>query len=275
LLSAALSGVRLWYGGHLTSLKKKIRSIANKFGYDIVPFTPRRMGKDFLSDARWFLRDERPLIFDVGANVGQSIERFRGSFPDATIHAFEPSPSTFASLKANTTGISNIRLWNCALGASSGSMAFLENSISDMSSFRPIGPSGWGKVTRQTPVEVRTIDQVCSEENIERIDILKSDTQGFELEVLKGAEATIRSNRIGLVYVEVIFSEMYENQPTLTELYDFLVSRGFLLVTFYEFQYQRQLASWTDALFVHQSFLNAEDRKLKSTGIWSSSCSST
>ena len=63
-------------------------------------------------------------------------------------------------------------------------MTFLENSNPDMSSFLPLSEFGWGKVTKETPVEVKTIDQAfILDQNIEQVDILKSDTQGFDFEV--------------------------------------------------------------------------------------------
>ena len=129
------------------------------------------------------------------------------------------------------------------------------NSSSDMSSFLPIGELAWGEVKKETRVMVRTVDQFCRNEGVERIDVLKSDTQGFDLEVFKGAEATIRANRIGLIYFEVIFSEMYRGLPPFTEVFRFLIERGYHLVSLYAFRYQKDLASWTDALFVHQSLL--------------------
>jgi len=136
-------------------------------------------------------------------------------------------------------------------------MTFFENSLSTMSSFLPLSEFGWGTLTKKTLVNVRTIDDFCKDEKIEKIDILKSDTQGFDLEVFKGAEKTIRANKIGLIYFEIIFSDMYKKLPSFAQLYDFLTSRDFLLVSFYEFHYQRQLASWTDALFVHKSYREA------------------
>ena len=200
-----------------------------------------------------FLHNNRPIVFDVGANVGQSIHRFRSRFPRCIIHSFEPSPTTFETLSQQASKLKDVHLWNYALGSVSGQMTFLENEHSDMSSFLPISEFGWGKVTKETLVEVKTIDQFCYDANIEQIDILKSDTQGFELEVFKGADRTMRANKIGLIYFEIIFSDQYKNLPSFAQIYDFLTSREFLLVSFYQFYYQKQLASWTDALFVHKS----------------------
>jgi FkbM family methyltransferase len=236
-------------------MKQTIRHIIRKFGYDIVRFNPGQIGKDPRDDMARFLHNDRPIIFDVGANVGQSIDSFRFKFPRCIVHSFEPSPTTFETLNQQASKFKDVHLWNCALGSVCGQMTFLENLHSDMSSFLPLGEFGWGKVMKETLVEVKTIDRFCDEESIEQIDILKSDTQGFELEVFRGAERTIRANRIGLIYFEIIFSDMYENLPSFAQIYDFLRSRDFLLVSFYQFYYQKQLASWTDALFIQKSYI--------------------
>jgi hypothetical protein len=137
-------------------------------------------------------------------------------------------------------------------------MTLLENTNSTMSSFLPLSKFGWGNIKQETIVEVKTVDQFCQEKNIERIDILKSDTQGFELEVFKGAEHTIKANKIGLICFEIIFSDMYKELPSFAQVCDFLESRDFLLVSFYKFSYQEDLASYTDALFINKSYVRID-----------------
>ena len=63
----------------------------------------------------------------------------------------------------------------------------------------------------------------------------------------------LRAGRIHLVFIEVIFSEMYRSLPSFAQIYQLLVSRGFLLVSFYRIYYREQLARETDALFVLDS----------------------
>lgn len=212
-------------------------------------------GKDPFSDMAHFVQTDRPVIFDVGANVGQTISRIRSWFPTCVIHSFEPGPATFRSLSQNASDLKDVSLWNCALGSTTGQATFLENSFSEMSSFLPLGNDGWGEVTKETSVDVNTVDQFCSDQGIEQIDVLKCDTQGFELEVFKGAKSTISANRIGLIYFEVTFSDIYENLPTFAEIYEFLANNDFRLVSLYDFHFENRLASWSDALFVHKSYL--------------------
>lgn len=255
-------------------MKQKIRSILRKLGFDIIRFNPKprlnsavdQTGRDPLNDMAGFLKSDAPVIFDVGANVGQSIRKFRTRFPDSKIHSYEPSPATFATLGQHTQGFENLRLWNHAIGSASGHLSFLENEHSDMSSFLPLSNFGWGSVVKESLVEVKTIDQFCAEQNIDRIDILKSDIQGYDFEVFKGAEQHMRAGKVGLIYFEIIFSDMYKNLPLFGEVCDFLLSKDFLLVSFYECFYQHRLASWTDALFVHKSSLQAHQLRGRATG---------
>jgi len=241
-------------------MKQIIKSVVRKLGYNIVklPFSSS-LGEDPLDDMAKYVHNDRPVVFDIGANVGQSIHRFRSQFPRCIINSFEPSPITFKILSQEASKLNDVRLWNCGIGSTSGQMIFLENSDSAMSSFLPLSELGWGKITKETSVEVTTIDQFCIDEHIEHIDILKSDTQGFELEVFKGAEGTIRANKIGMIYFEIIFSDMYKNLPSFAQIYEYLILHDFLLVSFYEFHYQMQLASWTDALFVHKSYIRGSN----------------
>lgn len=242
----------------------KIKRLAWKLGYDI---TKLKGPRDPLIDIQKCLHNDHPLIFDVGANEGQSIKEYRSKFPTCTIHSFEPSPTTFEKLKKYAIGFKDVHLRNCALGSSSGQMTFFENTETYMSSLLPLGKYGYGTIKQETLVKVETIDQFCQEKNIGRIDLLKVDTQGFELEVLKGAEHSFGTNKIGLVYLEVNFDEIYKNSPSFAELYRFLESRDFLLVSFYKFSYhlkydyqnENEFALSTNILFVHKSYLKKKN----------------
>jgi hypothetical protein len=120
-----------------------------------------------------------------------------------------------------------------------------------------LGERGWGSVIRQTRVPMQTIDQFCLDHGIGQVDILKSDTQGYDLEVLKGACQMFQNNAIKLVFSEVVFSKLYNEMAPFTELYDFLIARDFMLVSFYDIFYTKdRLASWTDGLFVHRSLVS-------------------
>jgi FkbM family methyltransferase len=145
-------------------------------------------------------------------------------------------------------------VYDFGLGAEVGTLEFLENVHSELSSFLEPGVECGGTIKRRQ-VKVRTIDDYCTENGINCIDILKSDTQGFDLQVIKGAKRLLMEKRIHLFYTEITFCEMYQNSPKLDEIYGFLADQGFSLVSFYKFYYQNGRAGWTDALFINPGFV--------------------
>jgi FkbM family methyltransferase len=237
-------------------IKSSIHHLFNQLGFDIVRHPPRRMGEDPFRDMQEFLQGvSRPLVFDVGANEGQSVDIFKRHFPASTIHSFEPSEDTYLKLRDRTSSIAGVSTWNCALGSAVGSKALHENTRPKMSSFLELGSGGWGKIQKTSVVDVTTIDQFCRDKGIDRIDVLKSDTQGYDLEVFKGAAEMMRRNKISLIFCELILCDkMYQGIPRFDETLGFLRDRGFSLVAFYKFHFQDKLGSWTDALLINKDF---------------------
>ena len=237
----------------MKAVKETIRSVASRLGYDVR--NAAGLGISPFEDMRRFVpAGKDPLILDIGANLGQSVGRFRKTFPTAIIHSFEPGPETFQKLSKNIATDERVSAWNCAVGASTGKQTFQENTNPDMSSFLSLSTTGWGEVNRQSLVEVTTVDAFLESNLVAQVDILKSDTQGYELEVFKGAEQALRANRIGLVYFEFIFSDMYKHLPGFDEVFRHLVDRNFSLVAIYDFHYQNRLASFADVVFVDRDY---------------------
>jgi FkbM family methyltransferase len=249
------------------NLKKQLRSLfRSATGYDIHKadtgyIIDRADGRDALADIKSLIHTtQTPVIFDVGANVGQTIADLLLAFPASTIHAFEPGGAAFQQLHQAYSKHQGIYLNNIALGASIRKQEFFENSTSLMSSFHRLGPDGWGRVAQTTEISISTIDAYCHERGIDCIDLLKSDTQGFDLEVLKGGERMLCEGRVHLVCLEITFSKMYENLPRMDHIYGFLADRGFDLVSFYQFHYRNGRIGWTDALFINGKSKDAARR---------------
>lgn len=236
------------------SLRKLLNPLLEPFGYQIFHGNPGSMGLDPFRDMRRLVESPHPVIFDVGANSGQTIRSLRQRFPVGEIHAFEPAETAFAELQANCGHLPEVQLNQSALGSEPGEYEFYEMDSSPMSSFLPLGRDGWSRVVRTVRTKVTTLDDYCSSHGIESIEVLKSDTQGYDLEVLRGARRMLEAGRVHLVYMEVNFAEIYESLPRLDEIFGFLADRGYALVSFYRFQFQHDRASWTDAMFVHPEY---------------------
>lgn len=235
----------------MRKLRGLVRAVARRLGYDV-----RRVwsGQEPFKDALDFLKGQpNPVVIDVGANIGQTANVVSKLMPQAIIHSFEPSPSTFAQLQRNCRTCTNVTTWNRGVGSCVGELPFIENTNSDMSSFLQPGVDCWGAVNKRTTVPVITLDAFVEEQAIPRVSLLKSDTQGFDFEVFKGASGLLADDRVGLIYFEFIFSSMYENLPKFHDVFQFLTERRFSLVGIYQQHRQRHCLSWADLLFVHQS----------------------
>jgi hypothetical protein len=85
------------------------------------------MGVNPFVDVAWSLKDRvAPVVFDVGANIGQTVQRIRRFLPSSFIHSFEPVPSSFEKLRTNTQGFTNLTVNHAAVGAKPGSIEIIE-----------------------------------------------------------------------------------------------------------------------------------------------------
>jgi FkbM family methyltransferase len=227
--------------------RTRLQQALRRSGYELRRFDG--LGVHPLADARRILEHGAPVVFDVGANTGQTITRIRHFMRGATVHSFEPSETAFAKLQERHGADPAVRLNRLALGAAHEERELFENVSSDMSSFLPLGEDGWGSVTGTTVVPVDTLDSYCERARVETIDLLKIDTQGFELEVLRGAARMLADGRIALVLAEVHFAAVYEGAPSFCDVQELLARDGFALVSIYDVHHVGHRAGWCDAMF--------------------------
>jgi FkbM family methyltransferase len=217
------------------SLRKRLQRFLSDRGFHIRRLGPNELGRDAFRDMHALAHTRTgAVIFDVGANVGQSVLAFRSRFHSPIIHAFEPSPTTFAQLKRNTADVPQLHLNNFALGSSSGEHALYESSDPALTSLLPTGKdSARAQITATTSVAIQSLDDYCSSAGVTHIDVLKCDAQGFDLEVLKGARDMLARHRIHLIYVELNFVESYSNAARFEEVFAFLKDHSLTPMSFY------------------------------------------
>jgi FkbM family methyltransferase len=180
------------------------------------------------------IKTPRPVIIDGGANLGHTSLQFLTLFPDARIFAFEANPEIVDELKRKMAAHPQVTVLPNAIGAENKNIPFnVTNDNGASSIFQPNetvlkyhGEKLHVKTVHEVPM-VR-IDSVISEPEI---DILKLDLQGFELEALKGADKILKNTR--LVYTEIEFTELYNDQPLFSHIDLFLRSHNFRLLNYY------------------------------------------
>jgi FkbM family methyltransferase len=149
---------------------------------------------------------EGMTIFDVGANVGELtllFSRFTAGAGGGIVHAFEPSRAAFERLEivCRAANRQSVVLNNLALSDKSGFIR-LHVYADDYLSFnsqaaRPMKDYGLDiEPVGIEEIRATTVDDYCDEKGIERIDLLKIDTEGAELQVMKGARKMLKSGRV-------------------------------------------------------------------------------
>jgi FkbM family methyltransferase len=199
-------------------------------------------------------------VFDVGANIGQSISRYRDDFPNCLMTSFEPNPEMFSLLEEKWGDVSGVTLNQIALSNNIGHASFYATRVPEVSSLlepteRMIQLSSEHKYDYKTiNVPTLTLDHYCQINNINKIDILKIDVQGFELNVLQGAESLLQEGKVTMIYSEVTFAETYMNQTRFIDLVSFLNSFNYEIWDIGSFLYTRSDKLWAaNLIFLHTS----------------------
>jgi FkbM family methyltransferase len=237
-------------------LKSFIKTAFRRAGVEIIRVNKPSdtFGLDAITDTRRLLPTiDSPMIFDVGANRGQTVERLLRLYPAPLIHCFEPSPSTFHELRAAYGEYPNIAINNLGLGANPCTLELAETSVSEYSSFLEPG-SAEVTVVGRSSVPVSTVDAYCSKNGIGTIDILKSDTQGFDYQVLRGADVMFTRGAVKLVVCELTMDDSYTKIDRFDQMFSFMAERGFQLFGVYDQHWRHNRLSWADVMFIRHDF---------------------
>jgi|GEM_PF-678664 len=163
------------------------------------------------------------VIFDVGANDGRTALKLIQYFPDSSIHSFEPVFSTFQKLSANTKDLDNINCYPIALGNENVYKSICLHERPSMNSFLP----EWSNFVSEERVKVNTLDCVMEENGLDFIHFLKIDTEGYEIEVLEGAQKALGSHRIGIIQVEAGLDPAISPHTPFEKIRKFLSPMGY------------------------------------------------
>lgn len=235
-------------------MKEAIKFLIKRYGgYFLTP-----PGVDWMVDVARMTRSARPVetIFDVGANIGQTSRSLSRAFPTSSIWAFEPVAASFGLMAQNLSQISAVTPVQVALGSHIGkAKARIAPECNLVNALLKPGDEESGPLEE---VAVDTIDAFCLKQNIAKIDILKSDTEGYDLEVLKGGDEMLSTGKIRFVYVEVRFPGGFEGLTPFDKAFETLACYNFRFLGLYEvypMQHYPEDRSYCNALFVHRDAL--------------------
>tara|TARA_B110000093_G_scaffold158114_1_gene176906 strand:- start:202 stop:900 length:699 start_codon:yes stop_codon:yes gene_type:complete len=187
-------------------------------------------------------------IFDVGSHRGESIDYFIKLKDLKKIQSFEPQKNIFLVLKKKYKNNNKVILNQIALSQNENYKDFYINDLSSTSSFSRLNKKSlWLKIKNRilnkknpiiSKIKIRslTIDKFIKQKKIKKIDLLKIDTEGHELEVLKGALKTIKEHKVKFILIELHFSKMYQNYSK-KKIESFLAKNNFFLLKKFKFPF--------------------------------------
>ncbi|UCH22576.1 MAG: FkbM family methyltransferase [Deltaproteobacteria bacterium] len=146
---------------------------------------------------KYFSLPDEAIIFDIGANIGSMALNFARLIPEGYIYAFEPTHFAFEKLKQNISLNSGLAERVRAVQLFVSDRSGPSHGIRAYSSWKVDGsaqnthPLHGGMIRNAEGISAVTIDDFCKQNHISRVDLIKIDTDGYELQVLKGAHQTI------------------------------------------------------------------------------------
>ena len=185
------------------------------------------------------------IILDVGAHKGESINLFLSSFKTKIIYSFEASPNTFKILSdkieyfRNKFKSSKIVIENYAIGAVKKKVSLKQLKESSSSTIRNLNENSKyfkkklfflqgdkkGSFFKEVEVEQITLSDYLIKHNIDNVDFLKIDTEGYEFEVLIGAKDML--SRISIVLFEHHYDDMIAKNYKFSDIHNFLLINHF------------------------------------------------
>jgi FkbM family methyltransferase len=194
-----------------------------------------RQNPDLAADLTLLVGVDAAVIVDVGANLGQSAELFVSLFPKATVYAAEPYLPSYQAImdkrlprvEARLTAIGSVEgIGELNINAGSATNSLLRPNT-DGRSFFPKQTSPISTVR----VPITRLDTFIAAEVLTRVDLLKIDVQGSEMDVLRGADQTLAMTRA--ILIECNFVSTYVGSSVYGEVDSALRKAGFEFYNFY------------------------------------------
>lgn len=150
-----------------------------------------------------------PVIFDIGSNIGSFSIWLAKFFPNGKIYSFEPQRLIFQMLCGNLAinNIFNVYTYNIAFGNTNCRIEIEEpnyNIPNDFGTFSLVNNTIKDK-SNKSIIDLYTVDNFMSGSKIDKIDLIKIDAEGMDLQILQGASETIKK------YKPILFVEYFDN----------------------------------------------------------------
>lgn len=195
-----------------------------------------------------FLKVENNKPFsmvDVGGHRGETLAAIVKNVQQFSYQAFEPNPESFKLLSDYANSVENdvrhITIHNAAVGAQDGVVEFhITQATAVAGVLKPVEglservPTGDHEISQSIQCKLSKIDSLETVQAGEKFDLLKIDTEGFDLQVMKGAEKALLKNQFRAVLSEAFFVPYRDEQAFFWDLASYMQSVGYHFVNLYD-----------------------------------------
>ena len=212
-------------------MKELIKIVLNLFDF----FTQQKILKALRKKIK---NNNISTLIDVGSHKGEYINSIKKKFDVQTIYGFEPNPEIFRILKKKTDG-KNINVLNYGISEKKGKVKFYKNLETSSSSINKLNKESKyykkkyfllnffnsKEVETKIDIDVIRLDEFFKSKKLGIIDLIKIDTEGFELKVLKSLGEKIKNVKI--IHFEHHFDDMIVKNYNLTNIHNYLMKNRF------------------------------------------------
>jgi FkbM family methyltransferase len=219
-----------------------LRRLMNRANVEVRRRQNEPFGVRWRNDVAHYLQGrELGIAFDIGGHRGETALKLLDVFPRTDIHTFEPLPENFAVLSENTAG-TPIRTVNAAMTDHSGTLTIARGEASYQTGVHASG--------ERIEVRALTVDDYADEHGIDRIGLIKIDTEGHEEAVLEGARRRLEAGAVEFVVCECEFTTRpEETHGAFQALHALLEPLGYRVVSFYTGGVDNLGWLWGDVLY--------------------------
>jgi FkbM family methyltransferase len=180
-----------------------------------------------------FRKDADLVVLDVGANQGDWTAAVLGARPDAAVYCFEIVPTTRAVLRDRFRPQANVHICEFGLSSTSREVEVYRNGPMDVMATINRPATGAAEAATVRCV-VKAGDGAVAELALARIDLLKIDVEGHEVDVLRGFGKTLDSEPLRPAVIQFEYGWTFiPAQSTLQQVYQLLAPKGYAIGRLY------------------------------------------
>jgi len=174
-------------------------------------------------------------VLDIGGNIG-FFTKFLAECVGSTghVYCFEPDSTNFGHLENELKQIKNVTLIQKAIAADSGSLTLYTSDLLnvDHRTYKPAALTGSLQRPKNNYNGSYTVEKIAIDEFVAgrfKVDFIKMDIQGFEMEALRGMKKTLEANHGIILFTEFWPYGLAQAGSSAVEVFDLLTGYGFLI----------------------------------------------